>query len=81
MKTYDLEYIDTGLFTRFIPNTPEGESAWRTMDENGGACVFTLHADKAIAQLRKAGYSVKRAKKQPPLTACQIDNLLAELGA
>ncbi len=29
--TPDLEYTQDGMFTRFYPNTSEGESAWRVM--------------------------------------------------
>lgn len=73
MKTFDLEYINTGLFTRFVPNTPAGEDAWRVMD---GGAVLSIHAANVIAQLRKAGYGVAKAKKP----AQTIDEILAELG-
>lgn len=73
---YDLEYRDCGLFTRFMPNTPAGEDAWREMaKENGNAAVLSLHANNVIAQLRKAGYSVGKAKK--PIQS--IDEILEEL--
>lgn len=76
----DLEYINTGLFTKFIPNTPAGEAAWRVMHaDNGNNVVLTIHAKNVIAQLRKAGYSVAKAKKAPAWTS-EDDQLLAELG-
>lgn len=79
MKNSDLEYINTGLFTRFIPNTPAGENAWRVMHEANGETVLSIHAANVIGQLRRAGYSVAKAKKAPAWTAAD-DQLLAELG-
>lgn len=74
----DLEYITTGLFTRFMPNTPAGEAAWAEMAKDDGcAAVLTTHAKAVIAQLRKAGYSVAKAKKPTQ----SIEQILAELGA
>jgi hypothetical protein len=76
----DLEYINTGLFTRFMPNTPAGEDAWREMaKEDGVAAVLTIHAPSVIAQLKKAGYTVRKAKKACAPSAQEIDELLAEL--
>lgn len=73
----DLEYITTCLFTRFMPNTPAGEDAWRTMAaETGNAAVLSIHAAAVIAQLRKAGYSVAKARK---VDKGEIDKILAEL--
>lgn len=80
MKIPDLTYITTGLFTRFIANTPAGESAWRVMaQETGNAAVLSIHAKNVISQLRRAGYSVAKAKKAPSWTS-EDDQLLAELG-
>ena len=76
MKQADLEYINTGFFTRFMPNTPAGEDAWRVMaKEDGVAAVLTAHAKSVIAQLRRAGYSVAKAK---PVKE-SLDNILKEL--
>lgn len=77
----DLEYINTSLFTRFMPNTPAGENAWRVMaKEDGNAAVLSIHAKSIIAQLRKAGYSVAKAKNAQAWTSAD-DDLLAELSA
>ena len=74
---YDLEYITTGLFTRFVPNSPAGEDAWREMaKEDGVAAVLQAHAKNVIAQLRRSGYSVARAKKSNE----SIEDILKELG-
>lgn len=76
--TIDLEYRNDGLFTRFVPNTPAGEDAWRVMaEETGVAAVLNIHAAAVLAQLRRAGYSVAKAKKSTQ----SIDDILAELGA
>ena len=80
MKTFDLEYVTTGLFTRFIPHTKAGEDAWREMAAHDAVSIFTMHKAAVLAQLRAAGYSVRRAPKRAPVTALEIDNLLAELG-
>jgi hypothetical protein len=78
---YDLEYYNNGMFTRFIPNTPSGVEAWHVMaKDNGNAAVWSAHAQDVIAQLRKAGYSVAKAKKPTKITAQEVDQLLAELG-
>jgi hypothetical protein len=80
MKTADIEYITTGLFTRFIPLTKAGEDAWRVMHEANGDAVLSIHAENAIGQLRRAGYKVAKAKKPAKVTAEEVDELLAELG-
>lgn len=73
----DIEYITTGLFTRFMPNTPAGEDAWREMAKDGGcAAVLSIHAQNVIGQLRRAGYKVAKAKKPTQ----SINEILAELG-
>lgn len=80
MKTFDLTYITSALFTRFVPNTTAGEEAWREMaTESGAASVLTIHAGNVIAHLRKAGYSVAKAKKAPTWTSAD-DELLVEFG-
>lgn len=77
--TPDLEYFTSGLFTRFVPNTPAGEDAWREMAKDGGcATVLSHHAKAVIAQLRATGYSVAKAK---PVVAIFDDELLSLLNA
>jgi len=76
----DLEYMNDGMFTRFYPNTPAGEDAWREMAKRDGVAAVLTHETKAvIAQLKKAGYSVAKAKK--PSQPTNDDALLAALGA
>jgi hypothetical protein len=76
--THDLEYKTDGMFTRFYPNTKAGEEAWNTIasQNEGVAAVFTVHLTSTLSQLRKAGYSVKKASKTG-----SIDDIdLSELG-
>lgn len=72
----DLEYKDCGLFTHFFPVSDDGMTPWKEMaTDDGVAAVLSIHAKNVIAQLRKAGYSVKKAK---PLDM-SIDDILKEL--
>jgi hypothetical protein len=73
----DIEYIMGGMFTRFLPNTSAGEVAWREMERQGGEVVFNHQDKNVIGQLRRAEYSVAKAKK----CTMTIDDILAELGA
>jgi len=79
MKTYDLEYTNDGMFTRFIPNTPQGESAWRHMHDHLGhvPVILNIVAPQVIKQLRDAGYTVRKAKPEP--MGMTDSQLLAEL--
>jgi hypothetical protein len=75
----DLTYRTDGIFTNFLPETKDGEDAWRVIAEQGGgnARVLTIHLNNVLLQLRKAGYVVRKAKK----SVCNLsdDQLLAEL--
>mgnify|MGYP003387226032 CR=1 FL=1 len=75
----DLNYITTGLFTSFIPNTAAGESAWRVMNETGEDRILTIHLKSVLSQLRKAGYSVGKSPKPKPIAS--DDKLLDLLAA
>jgi len=72
----DLTYITDGLFTRFMPNTPQGEAVWRVMaKEDGVAAVLTIHEQSVFKQLRAAGYKIAKAKP-----VALSDDELRELG-
>ena len=75
----DLNYINQGLFTAFIPASKAGETAWNELAKHtdGTGKVLTIQAASTIAQLKAAGYVVRKAIKQKPIDA---DSLLAELG-
>ncbi len=76
----DVSYKVHGLFTTFIPDTAQGEIAIREMmaqNENSNK-VFSVHGSAVIAQLRKAGYVVRKAK---PVTRADSDKLFADMDA
>ena len=61
----DLTYLESGLFTTFLPESKQGEEVLNDMmKQNAGSNkVLTIHLKSTISQLRKAGYEVKKAKK------------------
>jgi len=69
MKT-DLSYLKQGLFTAFIPESPEGQSAWGAIaaQTEGTGKIFTAQLPAVLAQLRKAGHVVKQSEKKSPET-------------
>lgn len=76
----DLTYSVNSMFATFFPESKAGEDAWRVIAEQneGVAKVLSIHLEFVLYQLRKAGYSVKKAQVKNPL---MTDNeLLAELG-
>ena len=78
----DLEYIDHGMFTSFIPVSKEGEVAFNEMAAytEGTGKVLSIHKQSTIQQLRQAGYKVGKAKKAKEITAEQAEDMLRELG-
>ena len=78
----DLEYIDHGLFTSFIPVSKAGELAFNQIAAytEGTGKVLSIHKQSTIQQLRQAGYKVWKAKKQGKVTAEQAEDMLRELG-
>ena len=77
MKTPDITYKDCGLFTAFYAETKEGEEAWRELASvtDGTGKVLTVQAKQFIASLRKAGYTIAKAKKAEQ----SLDDIFAEL--
>lgn len=73
----DLDYVTTGMFTAFIPNTPAGVAVWNEMQAQEAGKTYTMHLKSTLAQLRKAGYKVGKAKK----CTMSIDDILNELAA
>lgn len=60
----DLKYFDDGMFVTFMPNTANGEAAWRIIaKEDGSGKVLSQHAKSIIYQLRTNGYTVCKAGK------------------
>lgn len=78
----DIEYIDHGMFTSFLPTSKAGEVAFNQMAEytDGTGKVLSIHKQSTIQQLRQAGYKVGKAKKEGNVTAEQADEMLREMG-
>ena len=78
----DIEYMDQGLFTAFLPVSKAGEVAFNQMAEytDGTGKVLIIHKQSTIQQLRQAGYKVGKAKQPGKVTAAQADEMLRELG-
>lgn len=76
----DLSYKPLGMFTLFLPESEAGRAAWDDIaaQTEGTGKVLTLHAPSVIAQLRKAGYTVRIAKVTP-LSEDDVIALLDEL--
>lgn len=75
MKT-DLTYLTTGFFTVFLPESKEGETAYKEMiEQNSSPKILTMDLKNVLYQLKKAGYVVKKAKK-PTQT---LEEILKEL--
>lgn len=78
----DLVYrAGDGLFVQFVPNTPQGENAWRELaaQTEGTGKVLTVHVEDTLRQLRAAGYVVEMEEASAPASDDEL--LLAELGA
>ncbi len=82
--TADLIYSNSNGITRFYPETPAGVDAYNTMaaaDADGVVAFFPQQVASVMYQLKKAGLTVRKAKAAKPLTADDIDAMLAELDA
>lgn len=79
----DLIYTQNGFFTRFVPNTKEGEEAYREIYRvTGDGVLRNDHLKATLKQLRKAGYKVSKAKiskVKKEKVMSEIDDLLNEL--
>ena len=76
----DITYINQGLFTAFLPESKAGEDAFRAICKAQGdhtGKVLTTHAKATIAQLRNAGYSVKKQGKREEIDADELEALLS----
>lgn len=76
----DLTYQTIGMFTQFLPETKEGEQAWRELATvtQGTGKVLTIQAKQFISDLRKAGYKVTKAKTVK-FDEKEFDSFLEEL--
>jgi hypothetical protein len=66
-------------YTAIIPNTPDAVSTYNTIYKDG---VYRLDSRELKAfqdQARRAGYTVRKVRLGKPLSASDVDALLAEL--
>ena len=76
----DITYSNKGFFTAFYAESIDGETALNQMmsQNQGSNKVPSIQANAVISQLRKLGYSVRKAKA---VSSKQSDSdLLAALG-
>lgn len=75
----DIEYVEQGLFTSFVPTSQDGEKLWLELinQNSGSGKVLSVHAKNVISQMRKAGYTVNKAKK---VSSKELKRVLDELG-
>jgi hypothetical protein len=75
--TTDLTYTQTGMFTQFYAETEAGKIAWDDAAEMlaGNFQIFNQHLASTIYQLKKAGYTVSKAKK----TTLTMNDIFLEL--
>lgn len=83
MAKPDLTYsAPDGIWTRFYPETDTGEDAWRVMADtmpDGVVAFLPMQVPGVLAQLRAAGLTVRKAKPRKPLSADELDAMLADL--
>ena len=74
----DIQYIEQGLFTSFVPTSQDGEKLWlQLINQNSGSGkILTIHAKSVISQIEKAGYTVSKAGK---VSSKDIKGILKEL--
>lgn len=77
----DIIYTQDKMFTRFIPLTKDGEYIYNEIAKRmeGVATVLTMDCDRVCKQIRKAGYSVRKAVKEDCASDEDIDQLLKQL--
>ena len=63
MTNVDLEYVNCGMFVKFIPMSENGKNAYNDMLKYMGTnCIYTHQKRDFIAQLRREGYVVTADK-------------------
>jgi hypothetical protein len=79
----DITYIQNGFFTRFLPDTKDGEGAVNEIIRvTGDNVIRNDHLKAILKQLRQAGYKVKKAivtKESKEKVLAEIDDLLDQL--
>lgn len=75
----DITYSNEGLFTCFYAESRDGDALMSQIvaQNEGSNKILSIHAKSVIAQIRKAGYKVKKAKKVTMSDSDLLDALLA----
>lgn len=82
MTTADLTYRFDGNWYHLLPQNEQAENAWRLIAASFDSGVVPVSAWASVwAQLRHAGYSVRKAGAGAVKHAISDDDLLAELAA
>lgn len=77
----DLHYTKSSMFVMFVANTKAGEEAWKAIaaQTEGTGKIFHSQLESTLAQLRKAGYTVRKAPKMTPADYQKVYDELDEL--
>lgn len=74
---HDFEYIDQGLFITLIPITKDADAIWNQIHDVFQNCKIPILSWPSVrSQLRKAKYSVRKAK---PVSDMELYKILKEL--
>ncbi len=80
----DFNFTTNGFYFRLIPNNQQAIDIYNYMatDTQINPCNIPQSAWASTkAQLKEAGYSVRKLRKSKPLSISETDKLLSELGA
>ena len=73
----DLHYVENNFWMRLIPMTEQGQYIYETISKSyydGDIPIY--HKTSLLSQIRRAGYSVKKA---PKVTDKELNKILEEL--
>lgn len=82
MTKTDLTYTTNGFYISLLANTDAGVSAFNEIAKTFERGVLPAHMLPSLkAQLKNAGYTIRKARKKKPPSLSEIKDLLNELGA
>jgi endonuclease III len=75
----DFAYRTDGMFTLILPETPQAVEAWEAIAEqtDGTGKVLTAHLPAVMEQIRRAGYTIRKATAIEETDAELLDSLNA----
>jgi hypothetical protein len=76
----DLNYITDGFFITLIPVSKDGEYIYNEVAAAfDGVAKFPVHMKASIFyQIKKAGYTIRKARKAKPISDVELLELLVE---